>query len=188
MWPFTNRTITIIQRGKPYLKRWYLLPRNKFFNLYLHKFLASDDDRALHDHPWWNISIILKGGYIEHLPYHPFGIMRNVGDIVFRRAEQAHRIELHHEGEPLKVLLTSGGVEPFDVGREYHSLTAQLMEAVEKAKKSGPVIPAWSLFITGPRIREWGFHCPKGWRSYWHFLGTTPRARLKGDETGPGCD
>jgi hypothetical protein len=29
----------------PYLYRWYLIPRNKFLNIYLHKFLRSDDDQ-----------------------------------------------------------------------------------------------------------------------------------------------
>ena len=36
----------------PYLLRWYVVPRNPWFNVYLHKFLRDDDDRALHDHPW----------------------------------------------------------------------------------------------------------------------------------------
>ena len=27
----------------------------------------------------------------------------------------------------------------------------------------------WSLFITGPVIREWGFHCPNGWRHWKQF-------------------
>ncbi len=30
----------------PYLLRWYLIPQNRFFNVYLHKILRSDDDRA----------------------------------------------------------------------------------------------------------------------------------------------
>ena len=52
---------------QPYLKRWYIIPRNTFFNIYLHQFLRDDDDRALHDHPSDNLSIILRGSYIEHL-------------------------------------------------------------------------------------------------------------------------
>lgn len=51
---------------RPYLLRWFVIPRNKVFNVYLHQFLRSDDDRALHDHPWVNLSILLRGGYIEH--------------------------------------------------------------------------------------------------------------------------
>ena len=37
------------------------------FNLYLHEFSRSDDDRALHDHPWlFNLSVLLSGTYVEH--------------------------------------------------------------------------------------------------------------------------
>ena len=52
----------------PYLLRWFLIPRNHILNVYLHKFLRSDDDRALHDHPWWFVSIMLRGRYLEWLP------------------------------------------------------------------------------------------------------------------------
>ena len=45
----------------PYLLRWWLIPRNRWFNVYLHLFLRSDDDRALHDHPWFNLSFLLEG-------------------------------------------------------------------------------------------------------------------------------
>src|SRR5580704_9904819 len=49
----------------PYMRRWWVIPRNRIFNIYLHHFLRSDDDRALHDHPSWNVSILLKGEYTE---------------------------------------------------------------------------------------------------------------------------
>lgn len=38
--------------GEDYLRRWHLVPRNPLFNVYLHQFKSSDDDRAHHDHPW----------------------------------------------------------------------------------------------------------------------------------------
>jgi hypothetical protein len=128
----------------PYLARWWLIPRNRWCNVYLHHFLRSDDPRALHDHPWWNISLVLRGGYLEYMNkgarrYIPR--YRGPGAIVFRRATTAHRIELF-------------------AGR-----------------------PAWSLFITGPRVRDWGFHCPQGWRHWAAF--TKPGAP---GEVGPGCD
>ena len=51
----------------PYLLRWWLVPRNKVANAYLHKFFRSDDDRAHHDHPWlFNVTIMIKGRYFEH--------------------------------------------------------------------------------------------------------------------------
>src|SRR3546814_5856142 len=49
----------------PYMRRWWVIPRNRFINIYLHQVLRPDDDRALHDHPWINLSIILDGGYWE---------------------------------------------------------------------------------------------------------------------------
>jgi hypothetical protein len=54
--------------GGPYMRRWWIIPRNRFLNIYLHQILRDDDDRALHDHPWWNVSIILRGGYFECTP------------------------------------------------------------------------------------------------------------------------
>jgi hypothetical protein len=30
--------------------------------------------------------------------------------------------------------------------------------------------PAETLFITGPKIRSWGFHCPKGWVHWRDFV------------------
>lgn len=52
----------------PYIYRWWVIPRNTIFNIYLHKIVRDDDDRALHDHPWVNCSIILKGRYVEVTP------------------------------------------------------------------------------------------------------------------------
>jgi len=50
------------------LQRWWIVPRNPIANVYLHRFLRSDDDRAVHDHPWDNRSwMILDGEYLEYL-------------------------------------------------------------------------------------------------------------------------
>jgi hypothetical protein len=127
----------------PYLLRWWLLPRNRVFNIYLHRILRNDDDRALHDHPWWNLSYLLSGSYTEHVieqgGVHK-ALVRAERSMTFRRASRAHRLELH-DG------------------------------------------PAWSLFFTGPVIREWGFHCPAGWRPWQLFVS----ARDKG-QVGRGCN
>ena len=72
--------------------RWHLVPQNDWFGVYLHRFLRDDDDRALHDHPWQFISILLAGGYTEHTDNGP--IERKAFSIAFRGAEHKHRIEL----------------------------------------------------------------------------------------------
>ena len=93
--------ITIAPDGKPYLYRWHLLrsPRGAVFGgcIYFHMQIADDPERPLHDHPWDNMSVILAGGYLEWLqPYPPNGYIveaaRMKGDVVFRKAEAAHRL------------------------------------------------------------------------------------------------
>lgn len=128
----------------PYLRRWHVIPRNRFFNIYLHQFLRSDDDRAMHDHPWWNVSIVLRNAYIEHILGDGLRLCR-AGSIVMRPAAMAHRVQL------------LGGSHP---------------------------MPVWTLFITGRRVREWGFHCPKGWRHWKDFTNTSDGGRT----VGPGCE
>lgn len=115
----------------PYLLRWHIIPRNRFFNIYLHKFLRDDDDRALHDHPWASLSLVLKGSYIEHLPDR-FRVFRR-GAVIWRGPKFRHRIEL------FKQIVGYSAAAPWRIVR---------------AK------PVWTLFITGPRVREWGFWCP----------------------------
>lgn len=102
-------------RDNPYLLRWYLLggrwvkdrktgePRWVSRTIlgvvrpYLHCFLRSDDDRAHHDHPAPSISSGLRGGATEHT-IAAGGIHRRralkAGQIRFRRATFAHRIEI----------------------------------------------------------------------------------------------
>ena len=53
--------------ARVYLKRWFIIPRNKYFNIYLHQFLSSDDP-IYHDHPWWSVGILLIGSYYENRP------------------------------------------------------------------------------------------------------------------------
>lgn len=125
--------------GGVYLKRWWIIPRNRFLNLYLHQFIGSDDDRALHDHPWWFVSWIVKGQYLEYARDRV--IHRKRWSIAFRPADWAHRVELE------KGLV------------EYETLRWPIERE----------IPVWTIVITGPRARTWGFYCPKGWIPWMQF-------------------
>jgi hypothetical protein len=104
--------------AEPYLRRWWVIPRNAYFNIYLHQILKSDDPRALHDHPWWNISFILKGGYFEVMPKwygitgRPCGVRRKWRGrfaLIFRRATAAHRLEVS-PGRPCWSLFITGRI------------------------------------------------------------------------------
>lgn len=124
----------------PYLRRWWIIPRNRILNVYLHQFLRDDDDRALHDHPWCWASIILDGAYFEHT-ISAGGIKRRqertAGSIRLSGPRRAHRIELPTW-------------PPGGAGARRH---------------------CWTIFVTGPRVREWGFHCPdRGWVPWYDFV------------------
>lgn len=130
---------------RPYLRRWWLIPRNRFLNVYVHHFLRSDDDRALHDHPWVNCSLLLQGEYTEHT-IAAGGINRReilkAGAWRLRASGRlSHRVELH-AGE------------------------------------------CWTVFLTGPVYREWGFHCPDaGWIHWRKFTAADDPGAI-----GKGCE
>lgn len=127
---------------EPYLRRWWLIPRNPVFNVYLHHFLHDDEDRALHDHMYVNLSVLLRGAYREHTRA---GVRQRtagtLSGVKMRLPRTAHRIAL-----------------------------------INRA-------PCVTLFITGPRVRNWGFHCPQGWRRWQDFV-----AADRPGEVGRGCD
>ena len=59
-----RRIITDLSGNNAYLVRWSLwLPFG--MSLKIHQILRADDDRCSHDHPWWMLRLILKGGYTE---------------------------------------------------------------------------------------------------------------------------
>jgi hypothetical protein len=144
-------------QDSPYLRRHWLIPRNRLFNVYVHEFLRSDDDRALHDHPWlFNASWLIDGDYREHT-IRAGGVAeattRQAGDWKFRWGPAPHRVELRQEVE-------------FDG-----------QWAV------GYFVPCWTVFITGPIVRNWGFHCPRRWVPWQEFTDSRDKGSI-----GRGCE
>ena len=94
----------------PYAIRWRLeLP---FGSLRVHHWLAPDDSRAFHDHPWWFLTLVMRGGYTD----------RSIaGEDHLRAGSIRYRPALHRH----TVYPGTGG--------------------------------AWTLLITGPPARSWGF-------------------------------
>lgn len=116
--PFKKRPPDFIigTSESPYMLRWWILPRNRWFNIYLHKIVRDDDDRALHDHPWPSLSWIISGQLMEQVPNKRRLLKRSLLP-VYRHPTFRHRLEL--------------------VNNE----------------------PAKTIFVTGPKVRNWGFWC-----------------------------
>ena len=110
--------------GDNYMQRWHLVRQPGIRNLYLHLYSGSDDDRALHDHPWQSWSILLWGSLYEVTEHGERRIWPWLPK--YRSAEYKHRLIL-------------------------------------KSKRAA------TLFLTGKKVREWGFHCPQGWVHWQQF-------------------
>lgn len=94
----------------PYAYRWVI--NLGLFSIRLHKWIASDDRRAMHCHPYSFVTLVLWGGYYDH---NEAGIDKlGVGSLRFRPATYKHF------------------VEPW-------------------------ARPTWTLLLTGPFYRQWGF-------------------------------
>ena len=121
-------------------------------------YLRDDDDRALHDHPSWACSLILDGAYIEHT-IADGGVHHrrtwSAGSLRFLRTRHTHRIEL-----------------------------PRLDAANEDPAAAPATVPCVTLFLFGPTVREWGFHCPEGGWRHWQDFTASGRP----GEVGRGCD
>lgn len=131
--------------GDGQLERWYLFRWKYIGGLYIHRFNASDESRALHDHPWASLGWILNEGYLEVLGLGPKNrtVWRPAGSFNFRWPTTAHRVIIQRPG-----------------------------------------FPVYTLFLVGPTVRQWGFHCPNGWRHWKDFVQQVPG----GNQIGKGCE
>ena len=94
----------------PYIRRWYL--DLGFCSIRIHQWFHSDDARFFHDHPWWYISLVLKGSYQD---ISPIGTKTRLpGSLAFYPATHQHTVSI---------------------------------------TKS----PCWTILLTGPEKRDWGF-------------------------------
>ena len=129
LWLTSNQKPLLIDVD--YMERWFIIPRNRFFNIYFHRFFGSDAPTP-HDHPWISLSIILDGEYLEHTPQGDY--KRVAGDWTFRGPTALHWIEIDQ--------------------------------------------PVYTLFITGPRVRRWGFKCKNGWMDFREYINNRGDDRL----------
>lgn len=150
----------------PYLHRWYVI-RTKRVGLFIHKFVRSDEDRALHDHPWSFLVIPLWGGYIEHSD-RPFDPLRLADwghvQVIWKTklALSGEKIPYREDIVPERVPVRRR-VRPL-ISTRYRDTTYR--HRVELVKER----PSWSLFFRFTKIREWGFWPKEGfilWNKWW---------------------
>lgn len=165
-------------RTRPQTYRWHLV-HWRGWQLALHKWWRSDEDRALHDHRADNISIILSPqGYDEVVRewYDPGSHHLPIGGGWVRFSDEW---QYHGNG---------GFFRDVTVRRRAWVPYFRKAEAPHRVvlRTSKPV---WSLWLRWPSRRDWGFHCPKGWRTWEEFCNTRDySAPGSTSEVGKGCE
>jgi hypothetical protein len=66
------------------------------FAVRLHRWEASDDKRAFHDHPWWFLTLVLRGSYVDVSP--SGRDLLTAGSVRFRPANHKHTVEIQTPG------------------------------------------------------------------------------------------
>ena len=158
-WAMARQYYSIVRDGQTYMERGWILKPNGMktkgeplrrllpdWGVRVHHIVRDDPDEAMHDHPWFNVSVVLRGGYFEVVPadqkQHPLWdasysgharAWRGPGSVVLRKPSTRHRIVLGPSGE------------------------------------------AWTLFITGPWKKDWGFYTTRGWVFWRTYLAEKER-------------
>lgn len=135
--PFRRLTLRRTD-GRVYLDRWGI-GSDRLGAIMLHRMQAPDPGVDLHDHPWFFVSIVLRGGYFELR-----ASTREAADMAREaaaglRSRNGHRVARY----------------PFTVKTmrldECHTITDLIAG------------DCWTLVIRGPRRRRWGFYLADGW-------------------------
>lgn len=130
--------------GSLYMDRWYILYFPRLFSIRLHHIVRPDMDRWPHDHPWSFLSIILRGGYREE----------TCTPATFQK--DSHNRWVPHDYVHRKRWNWKNNTD---------------LHRITRFDRPGG---SWTLVITGPEQRDWGFMTGDGWISRKEFgLGGT---------------
>lgn len=110
----------------PYLRRWVLNVAH-VGSLRVHHWHGSDDPRYLHDHGWWFVTLVLKGGYADVQQASSIMDVLRPGSVRFRAATHTHSVQV-----------APGG--------------------------------CWTIMLTGPVSRDWGFWVDGTWMRMRRFF------------------
>lgn len=163
-------------RHAPQTIRWHIFVR-RGWQLSLHKWLRSDNDRAPHDHKADNVSILLTGCFREMVREREWAREENI------RGSAA----MHADGW----IYYGDGEYYRDVDRWY--LRWPLRPYFRKGETLHRVAllsdrPVWSLWLRWPARRRWGYGCPKGWVDADLYNKSADYYRDGVSEVGRGCD
>lgn len=129
----------------PIIHRWTLV-KTRWGKLLLHRFLPNADDRAVHDHPASFVTLVLRGGYDDHVP-----CSRCEGLGYWWRLDGKRRPCARCEGNGMVL------------GDRMRPGMVRLRPAEHRHRTRVGPRGCWTLVLMGPKRREWGFWKDARW-------------------------
>lgn len=155
----------------PYLERWtvgvglgrFWRPVQKgnpkaWFKIRLHHFYRSDED-DLHDHPWWFLTLVLKGYYEDWVDC---PTCKGVGALVYERSKSP----------TIAIRCPNCGGRRQVCGTKMRPGTVRFRPANHRHRVVTDGV--WTLVLSGPAVRDWGFWINGKWmrqRAYFRQYG-----------------
>lgn len=87
-----------------------------------------------------------------------------------------------HVGNNISLVLEGGYTEVTLTGMTYYGAGEIIFRRAATAHRLIATNPTMTLWIVGPRFREWGWLCPHGWIPWYEFADPTDPGKI-----GPGC-
>jgi hypothetical protein len=157
---FATRQVIEDADGNPYLIRYFIyrpdwlrhfrIDAKKAGRIYLHHFLRSDYDRALHDHPWNFRTFLLKGGYREWADWR----------LLIEAEKEASTCPHPNEDTTAQWNIPERIDEDTfpNVYRDFKAPCTMRRGAGWRHRvELQPGKTTWSLVFIGPKVRSWGF-------------------------------
>lgn len=144
-WAFMQRYMIPQPDGSPYVLRLRIV-QTPLFGLYLHRWFSADNDRDLHDHPWWFVTWIIRGSYLEHI------------NTISNELDQQSR----------------GILSRWQEERKRWSLHAVRLNQCHRVVSFQP--GTVTLILTGRRKRSWGFYTSEGYVPFYKYERLGPNA------------
>lgn len=122
----------------------------------VHQLLLSDSDRHLHDHPAWNITVVLRGGFYEVKPCKQ-GTKYPFHDLLRIPSRHGIREQDMYVGETSRAIWRGPGAIVFRLPHQRHKIVLPTGQET------------FTLFVLGKKTNEWGFYragVKIPWRQY----------------------
>lgn len=151
-----------------YLRRWHLLGSYEGpIALMVHQMLGPDDDACHHDHPWTFLTLVLRGGYVEHVTRRDREVVRGSG--IFK-GEVRYEPDVRN-GERF----VCGGIPrrgPTSIVERRNPPGTIRVNRAEHTHRIDrlPTGECWTLVLRFRKRRSWGFYTLRGWIPWRRFI------------------